>query len=362
VQQLPQPILSVIIPTLNEADHLPALLDDLKSQKDISLEVIIGDCGSTDGTRSEAEASGALFVEAGRGRGLQMNAAARRASGDYVLFLHADSRIDDPFLLGNAVRALSLEPHGHDRIAGHFSLRFMRTTKRNSMAYRYTEEKSALNRVNTTNGDQGLLLTKEFFRQLGGFDESMPFLEDQRLSEKIRILGKWITLPGYLKTSARRFEAEGFHRRYILMSMMMGLHSVGVEDFFVRTPGVYRAQQDTGTLLMSPFFCLIWRMMCDNWGFGGTLSIFYLLGRYIRQNSWQMFFFVDVWLRPLLGDGRYPFLNFHDRVFGPCTNFKVFNAFTGIISFIWFMVILTPFFWLVDHGELKFDLLTRKRS
>lgn len=353
MQQISQPILSVIIPTLNEAEHLPALLADLKKQQNISLEIIVGDGGSTDATRSVADASGAHFVSAGRGRGAQMNAAVERASGDYLLFLHADSSIDDPCLLGEAVRAMTTASHEHDRIAGHFSLRFIRSTKRNAMAYRYTEEKSAFNRINTTNGDQGLLLTQAFFRLLGGFDERLPFLEDQRIAEKIRSQGKWITLPGYLNTSARRFETEGFHRRYILMSMMMGLHSVGVEEFFARAPGVYRVQQDTGTLLLSPFFCLIWRMIRDRWGFSGTLRIFYLLGRYIRQNSWQMFFFLDVWLRPLLGVGRYPFLGFHDRVFGPCTSLRIFNAVTGTICFIWFMVILSPFFWLVDHRNQK---------
>jgi rSAM/selenodomain-associated transferase 2 len=353
VHQILQPILSIIIPTLNEADNLPALLDDLKKQQNISLEIIIGDGGSSDATRSVVEASGAHFISARRGRGAQMNAAVGRASGDYFLFLHADSRIDDPYLLCNAVRAITFEQREQDRVAGHFCLRFMRSTKRNAMAYRYAEEKSTFNRVNTTNGDQGLLLSKEFFSHLGGFDESMPFLEDQRIAEKIRSQGKWITLPGYLKTSARRFETEGFHRRYILMSMMMGLHSVGAEESFVRAPGIYRVQQDTGTLLLSPFFCLIRRMMRDEWGLSGTLHIYYLLGRYIRQNSWQMFFFLDVWLRPLLGVGRYPFLNFHDRVFRPYTNFKVFDALTGMICFVWFMGILSPFFWLIEHGEQK---------
>lgn len=287
-----------------------------------------------------------------------MNAAAELASGDYLLFLHADSRIDDADLLGNAVRAITHELHGHDRIAGHFSLRFMRTTQRNGMAYRYAEEKSTLNRANTTNGDQGLLLPKVFFEVLGGFDESMPFLEDQRIAEKIRSQGKLMTLPGVLKTSARRFEAEGFHRRYILMSMMMGLHSVGVDAFFVRAPGVYRTQQETGTLLLSPFFNLIRRMMNDEWGVGGTIRIFYRLGRYIRQNSWQMFFFLDVLFRPLLGAGRYPFLSFHDRLFAPCTNFRIFNAVTGMTCFIWFMGILAPFFWLVDRRVLQSDPLS----
>jgi len=348
LQQNPPPLLSIIIPTLNEAELLPLLLGDIKQQQNISLEVIVGDGGSSDATRSVAEKYGAGFVTAGRGRGKQMNAAAAQASGVYLLFLHADSSIGSPNLLRDGVTALTAEVASQKVIAGHFSLRFMRSTRRNAMAYRYAEEKSAFNRVGTTNGDQGLLLAKDSFRSLGGFDESMPFLEDQRIAAKIRSAGKWITLPGCLKTSARRFETEGFHRRYILMSMMMGLYSVGAEEFFVRAPGVYRQQQDTGTLLLSPFFSLIWRMMFAEWGGVGTLRVFYLLGKYIRQNSWQMFFFIDVLLRSLFGAGRYPFLRFHDRLFWPYTNFKLFDVLTGAICFVWFMGILSPFFWLVD--------------
>jgi rSAM/selenodomain-associated transferase 2 len=352
VNSIPQPLLSVIIPTLNEAENLPLLLDDLKNQRNISLEIIVGDGDSSDATLSVANEYGVTVVNAVRGRGAQMNAAASRASGDYLLFLHADSRIDGPDLLDNAVRALISEVRAQGSVAGHFCLRFMRSSTRNALAYRYAEEKTAFNRINTTNGDQGLLISKEFFRQLGGFDEALPFLEDQRIAGKIRSQGKWITLPGYLNTSARRFEAEGFHRRYILMSMMMGLYSVGEEEFFARAPGVYQVQHDTGRLLLSPFFALIRQMICNEWGVAGTCRIFYRLGRYIRQNSWQMFFFIDVWLGKRL-DGRYPFLNFHDRVCAPCTNFKIFNLITGLICFIWFMGVLAPFFWLLDRRRTK---------
>jgi len=317
----------------------------------------VGDGGSSDATRQIADKFGAHFVSAKRGRGIQMNAAAAKATGEYLLFFHADSRIDAPLLLNTAVVSLcrEMEEGGGKDIAGHFSLRFMRTTNRNERAYRYIEEKTAFNRTNTTNGDQGLLLSRAFFDHLGGFDESLPFLEDQRIAEQIRSQGKWITLPGYLMTSARRFEMEGFHRRYILMSMMMGLFSIGIHSFFLRAPGVYRVQQDTGKLLLSPIFGLIWRLIRQDWGLWGSIRVFYLLGRYIRQNSWQMFFYMDVWLRSLLGEGRYPFLRFHDRVFGPCTNFAVFNALVGGICFIWFMGILAPFFWAIDYQERKYE-------
>lgn len=349
------PKLSVIIPTLNEAGHLPAILADLKAQQDVFLEIIVGDGGSTDATRQIAEEFGANFAITHRGRGMQMNAAAARAGGEFLLFLHADSRIDDPHILSSAVCALREEmlKAGRKDAAGHFPLRFVRALNSNAMSYRYLEEKTAFNRANTTNGDQGLLLTKEYFTRLGGFDESLPFLEDQRMAENIRATGTWITLPGYLRTSARRFETEGFKRRYILMSMIMGLYSCGIDSFFIRAPGAYRVQHDTGKLLLTPFFVIIWQMMRDDWGLSGSIRTFYYLGRYIRQNSWQMFYFFDVWARPLLGPGRYPTLAFHDRFFWPLTDFRIFNAVTGMLCFVWFMVVLAPFFWLRDYKDLK---------
>lgn len=344
-------LLSVIIPTLNEAEHLPLLLADLARQQQISLEVIVGDGGSTDATEAVATQFGARFVTALQGRGAQMNAAAATASGAFLLFLHADSTLDDPLLLNTALHTIMTETQKNSRCAGHFSLRFQRASARNALAYRYAEEKTVFNRPNTTNGDQGLLLSAAFFSSLGGFDENLPFLEDQRIAEKIRTVGTWITLTGCITTSARRFETEGFHRRYILMSMMMGLYSIGEEEFFIRAPGVYRTQHETGRLQLSPFFELILYMIQNVWGFSGTLHTFYSLGRYIRQNSWQMFYFLDVVLRPLLGAARYPCLRFHDRVFVPCTNFKVFNIVTGVLCFIWFLGVLRPYFRLVEGRE-----------
>lgn len=348
-----RPLLSIIIPTLNEAEHLPALLEDLKHQENIFFEVIVGDGGSSDATREITEESGAVCVEAKRGRGAQMNAAATLASGAYLLFLHADSRIGIPNLLRDAVHVITEERKSTPDVAGHFRLQFIRSSKCNDMAYRYVEGKTAFNRVNTTNGDQGMLITRDFFIRLSGFDESLPFLEDQRIAEKIRQRGKWITLPGYLKTSARRFEMEGFHRRYILMSMMMGLYSVGIEEFFIRAPEVYQVQQNTGKLFLSPFFGLIWRMMRNDWKFWGSVRTFYLLGQYIRQNSWQLFYFLDVLLCPLPRANYYPLLRFHDRVIAPCTNLMVFNALTGLLCFLWFMGVLAPLFWIIDYREMN---------
>ncbi|MDD2850647.1 MAG: glycosyltransferase [Desulfuromonadaceae bacterium] len=347
-----RPLLSIIIPTLDEAECLPALLEDITMQRGITCEIFVGDGGSTDATGLIATAHGATFVACRRGRGAQMNAAAARSSGEYLLFLHADSRIGDSALLSTAVAAIQSGSYVQERVAGHFSLQFIRSVNGNTFAYRYAEEKTSLNRPDTTNGDQGLLLSRGFFEYLGGFDERMPFLEDQRIVRLIRAEGKLITLPGRLMTSARRFETEGFHRRYILMSMMMGLFSIGEEEFFARAPGVYRVQQETGALLLTPFFRLIRCMMRDTWGFFGTLRTFYRLGTYIRQNSWQLFFFLDVLVRPLIGSGRYPILRFYDLVMAHCLNFALFNTVAGIFCYIWFMLILSPYFRLIELSGL----------
>jgi rSAM/selenodomain-associated transferase 2 len=345
-----KPDLSVIIPVLNEAEALPALLHDIKGQKEVTVEIIIGDGGSTDGSQRIVADAGVLVVQVQTGRGAQMNGAAAKASGEFLLFLHADCTMDDPYLFSKALKALRTEIsfQKNFKVAGHFPLRFVRTTKRNNYAYRYLEEKTRLNRVNTTNGDQGFMLARAYFKDLGGFEESLPFLEDQELAERIRKGGVWITLPGTLQTSARRFETEGFHRRYILMSMMMGCYSVGMKTFFAKAPSVYKDQQEARFLRLYPVLAVVWEIMVRDLGFWRSVQFWYRLGRYIRSNAWQLFFLLDVALRNVFGRQRYVFLKLYDKLVGPVLNFTVFDVVTGVLSFIWFMLILTPYFWVQE--------------
>ena len=123
------PRLTVIIPTLNEAANLPSLMTDLAAQQGVELEIIVGDGGSADATCMIAHRRGATVVRAPRGRGAQMNHAAAHAQGTYLLFLHADSRLYDPYLLKSAVAALEAarQSNSSGAVAGHFALCFTRT-------------------------------------------------------------------------------------------------------------------------------------------------------------------------------------------------------------------------------------------
>jgi rSAM/selenodomain-associated transferase 2 len=332
--------LSVIIPTLDEAHCLAHLLRQIGQQQGLTLEVIVADGGSIDGTPDRAREFGAQVLQTGRGRAVQMNAAAKRASSDYLLFLHADSELGFTAQLRVALDTVQAEVEKHGPcVAGHFTLRFIRRSLGHRLFYRYIEEKTELNRPHTINGDQGLLLPKAYFETLGGFDERLPFLEDQRLAARIRDTGLWICLPGRLLTSARRFEAEGHYRRYTLMSIIMGMHAAGVEEFFEQAPKVYAVQAETRRLRMTPYLALVRKILFAA-GWRRALQIEMAVARFARSNAWQLFFWWDVLLRPLLGPGRYPMLWVHDKAVRPLINNRVVDGLTAILLSLWFLGVL----------------------
>jgi rSAM/selenodomain-associated transferase 2 len=251
--------LSVIIPTLDEAGTLPALLADLHAQTGLVLQIIVADGGSRDGTPGLALAAGAQLQTSPRGRARQMNAGRRLATAAHLLFLHADSRLPDPQLLARALA--SLQACADPRVAGHFGLRFIRHQPGRERFYRFLEAKTRSQRPGTINGDQGLLLRASWFDQLGGFDESLPYLEDQHFAATVFRYGRWLLLPGELHTSARRFEQEGHGRRYALMGLMSAMHTLGLRAFFDAAPGIYVAQSETHELRLGPYLRLAARLI-----------------------------------------------------------------------------------------------------
>jgi rSAM/selenodomain-associated transferase 2 len=345
------PELAVVIPCLNEADALPLLLRDLAAQRGIALEVVVADGGSSDRSTELARLHGAQLVSSPRGRGRQMNAGARASRAPWLLFLHADSRLGDPDLLNHALQALreAAAAQGGDCVAGHFALRFERRDARHALAWRYVEEKTAFNRPYCTNGDQGLLLSRRYFEALHGFDEDLPLLEDQRLCARIRASGTLVTLPGHLATSARRFEQAGFHRQYLLMALIMAMQAAGIETFFRRAPGLYPPQHETGRLRLLPFL----RLARDGVRQAGRWRSWLRIGRLGRENAWQLFYFLDVLLRPWLGPGRYPCLRFYARAIEPVTANRLYDGIADVILWLHFHMLVLPWAWLSDRRAAR---------
>lgn len=285
--------LSVVVPVLDEADELPRLLDELASQS-LPLQIVIADGGSRDRSREIVERSErALWVQAPRGRGAQMNAGAAAAIAENLLFLHVDSHLMHRCQLEQALQSLEAARRRHGGcIAGHFALAFRRQQAGGDSAYRYMEAKSRSGRPGTINGDQGLLLSADFFRELGGFDTRLPFFEDQKMAAEIFRRGRWLLLPGVLGTSARRFETEGLAPRYALMALMTWMHQIGLEDFLQQAVGVYREQSTTHALDLRPFVRLARRQLLQ--ALSRQPGLVERIGRSLRANAWQPWLALDL--------------------------------------------------------------------
>lgn len=277
-----KPQLSVVIPTLNEAEDLPALLADLQAQHGLSLEWIVADGGSDDETLERARSAGAVVVSSQAGRGRQMNQGARFAQADYLLFLHADTRLADPRLLVTALDAFVQS----QCLAGHFALRFRRQMAGHEAFFRRLEAKTRLNRRDAIHGDQGLLIRAADFWALGGFDTGLPFLEDWRMAQAIFRRHGWMQLPGELQTSARRFEVEGHLPRYLLMGLIVAMHEARAMSFFEDSQALYAEQRQTGRLALRPWQRAARRAMLAG-GPARALRRHWRLGRFILRQAWQ---------------------------------------------------------------------------
>ncbi len=276
---------------LDEAQVLGALLADLHAQRGLTLECIVADGGSLDTSVVIARTAGAKRVHTRPGRRTQMNAGARAARGDWLCFLHADSRLTHPDQLRVAIERLIAAGQRH--VAGHFPLRFIRRKPGHRLFYRYLEAKTATGRRYTINGDQGLVLHRDFFAALDGFDERQAFLEDQRMAAAVAANGHWCLLPHRLATSARRFEVEGEAARYLLMALIMAMYLVDIPVFFARAPRIYARQSETGRLLLMPYFRLL-RRLITACGLRRSLKIGWAIAGVASAQSWQVCFALDV--------------------------------------------------------------------
>ncbi len=194
-------MISVIIPTLNEAHHLPETLSAL-AQLGEAVEIVVVDAGSEDGTADVAEKMGARVITSDRRqRAHQCNLGAAQASGDILWFLHADTWVSP-----SAVRSID-EALKNPRVAGGgFRRRFRSASPLLLVTCMLASLRGRL--FGLYFGDQSLVARRVVFEAIGGFSD-LPVFEDFDLCQRLQKEGKLACLGPPVRSSARRFEKRG---------------------------------------------------------------------------------------------------------------------------------------------------------
>jgi len=207
---------SVVIPTLDEQETLPAALA-AAAEAD---EIIVVDGGSRDATASIAVDYGAQVIACRRGRGRQLECGARAAKGDVLLFVHADTMLPAGFRR----EIVELIASGH-AVWGRFDLRFDRGGPLLRLIARLISLRSRLSRVAT--GDQAIFARRDAFDAVGGFHEPVLF-EDVDLCRRLKRFGTMGVPRSSVVTSARRWRKHGTWRTTVRMWSLKFLYLCGV--------------------------------------------------------------------------------------------------------------------------------------
>ena len=266
---------SVVIPVLNERSSLPATIAALRALRDtaensfseifvseifvseiIVSQIIVSDGGSTDGTADWVRAQpDLLLVNSPRGKGPQLNVGAARATGDVLLFLHADSILSRSALaaLQSALSGAGLsdpalsdpalsesDPAEFPRspakvLGGAFYLRFAEARPRSLRFVAWGINLRARLRGSAT-GDQGIFVRREVFQSIGGAPD-WPLFEDVELVARIKRAGKFLVLKTPLTVSGRRYIEHGVFRTALLIyslrfAFWLGIPPHRLKDWF----------------------------------------------------------------------------------------------------------------------------------
>lgn len=199
--------LSIILPTLNEAEGIAAALAPLQALRRAGHEVIVADGGSADATPALAAPLADRVIAASRGRARQMNAGAEAAGGDALLFLHADTRLPE-----GAVERIA-EALAH-HAWGRFDVTITGRPALLAVVAALMNLRSRLTGIAT--GDQAHFVTRVAFDAVGGFPDQ-PLMEDIELSKRLKRLGPPACLRERVTTSGRRWERHGVWPTVLLM-------------------------------------------------------------------------------------------------------------------------------------------------
>lgn len=200
--------LSIVVPVLNEAETLPALLARLVPLRACGTEIIVVDGGSRDDSPSLVARANVTLIRSPAGRARQMNAGAAQASGDTLLFLHADTAL--PALADRMILAALTGPQSW----GRFDVRIAGRSPMLRVVAAMMNLRSRLTGIAT--GDQAIFVTRKAFDAVGGFPD-LPLMEDIELSRRLKAVSPPICLRQRVLTSGRRWETRGVWRTIFLM-------------------------------------------------------------------------------------------------------------------------------------------------
>jgi hypothetical protein len=270
-----------------------------------------------------------------------MNAGVDASSATTLLFLHADSIFPDRLAFRKGLDSLTaaIAERGHERVAGHFTLRFRRRDDAPLWGYYHFECKARLNRRECTHGDQGFLLRRRFFAAVGPFDDTLPMLAETRFAEAVRENGDWLLLPAEIRTSARRFEAEGLRERQTLNAIITNFAAMGWETFFRELPRLYGNQESAERLDLPCLLRQTGELMAAL-PLGSRLRLWQATGRYVRDNAWQLALLLDTrrnfrrGVPP--GTEHLPILRVYDRYLDRLTDHPPGRLAAALLTWLWF--------------------------
>ena len=203
--------LSVVVPVLNEAGGMVALLRQLAPLRARGVELLVIDGGSEDDTVALCAGLVDAVLRSARGRARQMNLGASRAQGEVLLFLHADTVLppDADTLLKNALAAGAQW--------GRFDVRISGSSPMFRLIAALMNRRSRWTGIAT--GDQALFVRRALFERLGGFPDQ-PLMEDIEMSRRLRAVAAPACLRQRVTTSGRRWEEHGVWRTIALMWLL----------------------------------------------------------------------------------------------------------------------------------------------
>ena len=221
---------SIIIPVLNEAIHLPVQLAELQKWRQAGHEIIVVDGGSDDASVAIASPLVDQIITSKKGRAVQMNNGAARASNRWLVFLHVDTFFSD-----TAMSSLQAVFFRKDVKWGRFNVRLSEGSPLLKLVSTLMNIRSRITGIAT--GDQVMFIRKSVFEQVGGFPD-IALMEDISLSGKLKKIASPYCVKEFVTSSSRRWQKHGVVKTILMM------WSLRLRYFFGASPVVLAERYD----------------------------------------------------------------------------------------------------------------------